>query len=140
MIVGVTFVLALASVGTRGEDTNPTVDVPPVVAPKVERPERPERPDKPGKPVDGERPSISDIKDVIKTFQEEKKRFIQEQKDQRSADRGKVREDLNKNAVVNAVRQEVKDSISDAKRQTREQAKKLAEEAKESAKEGRKRD
>lgn len=128
VIVGITFVLGLACVGTRGEDT--VVTVTPRV--KVERPERPPRPDKPEK--------AAELKEIVKSFQDQKKEFLRQQKEQQHEDRGKVREELTSTGTaVGPVRREIKDSINEAKRQAREQGRKLLEEQKESGK-GHKRD
>lgn len=98
---------------------------------KAEKPERPERP-KNGKGVDN-----AELKEIIKNFQDQKKQFLTQQKEQQADSRSKVREELGGGG--SAV-QDAKDSIAEAKRVSREQARKLAEEAKENAKEGRKRD
>ena len=136
-IVGIALVLGLARVGARAEDTNIDVTAPkPVV--KVDRPERPPRPEKRGKGVDA-----TELKDIIKNFQDQKKEFLRQQKEQQHEGRGKVREELTSaGTAVGPVRQELKDSINEAKRQAREQGRKLLEEQKEAAKEnnGHKRD
>ena len=97
---------------------------------KADKPERPERP-KTGKGVDN-----SELKEIIKNFQDQKKQFLTQQKEQQADSRSKVREELGGAGSV----QDAKDSIAEAKRVSREQARKIAEEAKENAKEGRKRD
>ena len=96
-----------------------------------DKPERPERP-KTGKGV-----NTAELKEIIKNFQDQKKQFLTQQKEQQSDSRAKVREELGGGG--SAV-QDAKDAIAEAKRVAAEQARKLAEEAKESAKEGRKRD
>lgn len=141
VIVGITLVLGLARVGARAEDTNgvtpPTIDITVAPAPKAAKPERPARPDKSGK----DKVNATELKDIVKNFQEQKKEFMRQRKEEQADQRGKVREDLgSKSTVGTAVREEVSDSIAEAKRNSREQARKLADEAKEAAKEGRKRD
>lgn len=133
VIVGIALVLGLARVGARAEDTNDVTAPKPV---KVERPERPPRPEKPGKGVDA-----TELKDIIKNFQEQKKEFLRQQKEQQHEGRSKVREELTSaGTAVGPVRQELKDSINDAKRQAREQGRKLLEEQRDAVKDGRKRD
>jgi hypothetical protein len=126
-IVGVAFVLGLACVGTRGADS------PLAQKPKIERPERPAKPEK--------AVNAAELKEIIKSFQDQKKEFLRQQKEQQRDERAKVREELTSaTPTVGAVRRELKDSINDAKRQAKEQGRKLLEEQKEAAKEERKRD
>jgi hypothetical protein len=127
VIVGIALVLGLACVGTRAEDT------PVAQKPKIERPERPAKPEK--------GVNAAELKEIIKNFQDQKKEFLRQQKEEQRNHRAKVREELTSGTTtVGAVRQEVKDSINDAKRQAKEQGRKLLEEQKEAAKEERKRD
>jgi hypothetical protein len=127
VIVGVTLVLGLARVGARAEDTNLSGTIAP--GPKLDRPERPSRPDKPGV-------NTAELKQIIKNFQDQKKEFLRQQKEQQREGRGKVRQEITSDSsTVGEVRRELNDSINDAKRQAREQARKLADEAKEAAKE-----
>ena len=137
VIVGIALVLGLARVGARAEDTNVVSSPDPVAKPRQDRPERPPRPEKHGKGVDA-----TELKEIIKNFQDQKKEFLRQQKEQQHEDRGKVREELTSGGTaVGPVRWELKDSINDAKRQAREQGRKLLEEQKEAAKEnGHKRD
>ena len=95
--------------------------------------EKPERPDRPG---EGKRVDVKELKEIIKNFQEQKKQFLTQQKEQQADSRAKVREDISGSGSV----RDAKDAINEAKRVSREQARKLAEEAKESAKGGRSRE
>jgi hypothetical protein len=128
VIVGIALVLGLARVGARAEDTNDVTAPKPV---KVDRPERPPRPEKPGKGVDA-----TELKDIIKNFQDQKKEFLRQQKEQQREDRGKVREEVTSGGTaVGPVRHELKDSISEMRAISREQARRLLEEQKAAAKE-----
>ena len=51
------------------------------------KPERPARPDSPGKA------SVAELKEIIKNFQEQKRAFLSQQKEQKSDARGQMRED-----------------------------------------------
>ena len=93
-----------------------------------------------GKPERPSRPDTTELKSVIKNFQDQKKQFLEAQKEQQGDTRTKVREEFSSSGGVgNAVR-DAKDAIAEAKRVSREQARKLADEAREAAKQGRKRD
>jgi hypothetical protein len=142
VIVGITLVLGLARVGAQAEDA-PAGAAP---APKVVRPDRPARPEKPSASI--ERPNLTEIRDIVKSFNEQKKEYIQQQRelrkdavteaqDQRSKLRDKIKETKPEVAVV---RQQAKESIEAVKAQAAEQARKLAEEAKANAAESRRRD
>jgi len=132
LIVGITLVLGLARVGAQAEDTNSGT-----VAPKAKaaHPDRPPRPDKQDGSGNGSGADVTELKDIIKNFQDQKKEFLKQQKEQQAELRGKVREELtSKSTAIGSVRQEAKDAIAEAKLQSREQARKLADEAKDAAK------
>jgi hypothetical protein len=101
--------------------------------------ERPERPNKPATGSSSERPSLNQVKDAVKSFQEQKKEFIKQQAEAAKAvgdvARDTVRE--TKKEVGTQVRLEVKDSLKEAKDRALEQARKLKEEAANAAKENR---
>lgn len=99
------------------------------------KPQRPPRPEMPPPSA-----NVTELKQIVKEFQAQKKEFLQQVKEQHAGARGKVREELSSSGTTEAVKDEAKDSLAEAKRISREQARKLAEEAKEAAKEGRKRD
>jgi hypothetical protein len=131
VIVGSTL-MGLASVQARAEATNS-----PSVSAEVEvaGPERPSRPVKPGSV------NVSELKQILKNFQEQKKEFLKNQQQARDDQRAGAREQLNStvSSVAAAVVQ-AKDSVVEAKRNAREQARKLADEAKEAANDNRLRD
>ena len=150
VIVGVTLVLGLAHVGARAEDTadakaqakaEAKAQVAAAVKAQVaadvkkEKPERPPRPEQPDKSQ--VRANVTELKEIIRNFQEAKKEFLQQQKELQADERVKMREAI---GTLGGAIQEAKDSVGDAKRQAREQARKMADEAKEAAKENRKRD
>src|SRR5688500_15738052 len=83
---------------------------------KAGKPERPERPH-------GKAANTTELKEIIKNFQDQKKQFLNQQKDQQADSRARVREELGGGSV-----QDAKDSIAEAKRVSREQARKIAEE------------
>ena len=117
LLMAIALFVGLAAIGAHAAEA------------KAEKPERPERPH-------GKAPNTSELKEIIKNFQDQKKQFLNQQKEQQADSRAKVREELGGSGSV----QDAKDSIAEAKRVSREQARKIAEEAKENAKEGRKRD
>src|SRR5687768_6615111 len=129
-VVGLALILGLAHVGARAEDTSVEVAADVVASVKKNKPERPERPEKPANA--GARANVTELKEIIRNFQEQKKEFLKQQKEQQGADRGKVREQI---GTLGGAIQDAKESIAAAKRQAQEQARKVAEEAKESAKE-----
>ena len=100
-------------------------------AAEITSPDRPERPQ-----AKGNSANAGELKQIIKSFQEQKKEFLSRQKDERVDARGKLREEVGGGGAAT----EVKDAVAEAKLVAREQARKLAEEARNSAKEGRKRD
>lgn len=137
-----TLALGLACVRAHaGVETNSLLQLPPIL-PRSERPttppgqskNHPERPERPSV-VD----SVLDVKEAIKALQEEKKNFLQEQKEKHKdlpsiaqEERSKIRDLIkgsrpDKNFLV----QQVKESLEQAKALAREQARKLADEAKE---------
>lgn len=70
-VVGLALILGLAHVGARAEDT--------VVEVNKAKPERPERPEKPASA--GARANVTELKEIIKNFQEQKKEFLKQQKE-----------------------------------------------------------
>ena len=97
---------------------------------------RPERPEKPAQST-SERPSLTQVKDAVKSFQDQKKEFIKSQVELAKTGTGEARDAARGNAkdASAQLRQESKEAVQAAKRQAMEQARKLAEEAKEAAKE-----
>ena len=126
LIVGITLVLGLARVGAQAGDSD-------VVAskPKTERPERPPRPEKPDNSGKGSGANATELKNIIKSFNDQKKEFLKQQKEQQAEQRSKVREELTTEpSSPKELRQQAKDAIAELKQQSREQARKLADEAK----------
>jgi hypothetical protein len=135
LIVGIALVLGLARVGAQAEDTTGGGAT---AAAKPGRPERPPRPDKPDGSGKGNGVNSAELKTIIKNFQDERKEFLKQQKEQQADQRDKVREELTQRPVsVGHLRQEAKDSVAELKQQSREQARKLAEEAKNAGKDHR---
>ena len=95
------------------------------------------KPDRPERPSAGKGAKVAELKEIVNNFQEQKKQFLAQQKEQNADSRAKVREEL---GSTGSAAQDAKDAIAEAKRVSREQARKLADEAKESAKEGRRRE
>jgi hypothetical protein len=126
VMLAVATVLGLAQVGAQAGDAT-------AVKAQKSRPERPEKPK--GTPV--ERPNLTEIRDVVKSFQDQKKEFIQQQKDAAKTTREDVRQQVKENVVDSAVtsaRKESKESLKEAKELAKEQSRKLAEEAAETLK------
>ena len=120
VIVGITMILGLAQVGAQAGENS------------LARPERPEKAEK-----ENERPSLTQVKDAVKSFQDQKKEFIKSQVELAKTGSGEARDAARGNAkdASAQLRQESKEAVQAAKRQAMEQARKLAEEAKEAAKE-----
>jgi hypothetical protein len=116
LMMAVAFALAFATVGANAAETDAT------------KPERPA----PSK--------ATELKEIVKNFQDQKKQFLQQQKELKSDSRTKLREEVGSGGGVSGSVRDAKEAMAEAKRISREQARKLAEEAKEAAKEGRKRD
>ncbi len=144
------FTMALASVSAAAADGALPSVTPPVILPVFEKPARPARPEKPlvvaiPSADKVERPNLTEIKDIVKSFQDQKTEYIKQQQDAKKDlaltaqdSRAKVREELNQTRTdLGALRQELRDSIEVAKRQAQEQARRVAEEAKEAAKNNR---
>jgi hypothetical protein len=91
---------------------------------------------KPDRPT----PNKTDLKAIIQNFQDQKKQFLAQQKEQQGDTRTKLRDEVGSSGSLgNAVR-DAKDAIAEAKSVAREQARKLADEAREAAKNAHKRD
>lgn len=129
VLVGVAALLGLAQVGAQAGDILPPLG-------GVVKKERPERPDKPPKDSGKtDRPNLTEIRDVVKSFQDDKKKYLDEQKEAVKAAKDDARKDL-PGQVGATVRNEVKDSVKAIQEQAREQARKLKEEAKAAADDG----
>ena len=94
-----------------------------------------ERPERPNKPAAGSsaRPSLNQVKDAVKSFQEQKKELLKQQAEGAKAIGDLARDTIRDTAkeVGTQVRQEAKDTVQETKRRAVEQARKLKEEAKE---------
>ena len=134
--VGIALVPNLAQVAVSAEDTG--AEMPPQeIATSIthRRPDRPPRPEKAGGP------KVSELKQIIRNFAEQKNQFLKQQKEMRHEQRGRARElVVSTTTTVSAAVQEARGSVIQARERAREQARKLVEEARNAAKMGRKRD
>ena len=128
--VAVAVALGLGSMGVKGEDAISTTAISASTT-GVERPPRPEN--QPGQI------SVSALNELLKSFEEQKRDFMKQQKEQQAESRRKARAELHPFGGAGGAKREAKDSIEEAKQVSREQARKLGEEAREAAKEIRKR-
>jgi hypothetical protein len=131
--LGFTAFLGLAPVGARAGEILPALG-------GAQKKERPERPEKPKGSKDGkddskdstDRPNLTDIRDVVNSFQADKKKFTDQQKDAAKNAKDEARRELKELKVTGdvggAVRKELKEAVKEAKDLAAEQARKLKEE------------
>jgi len=141
VILGFAAFLGLAPVGAQAGDILPALGG----TVKKDRPERPEKP-KGGKDDSkdsngADRPNLTEVRDVVNSFQADKKKFSDQQKEAAKNAQDEARRQLKElkisGDVGGEVRKEVKDAVKAAKEQAVEQARKLKEEEAAAAKEHR---
>jgi hypothetical protein len=128
VLLGIAAFLGLAPVGAQAGDILPPLGG----AVKKERPERPEKPKNANSNANNDRPNLTEIRDVVNSFQADKKKYLNEQKEAAKSAKDEARHDLKELKVTGDVggdvRKELKDQVKAASEQAKEQARKLKEE------------